>query len=63
MRVAVKAIGTLKLDLGLGKFLILDSVYYILYMKRNLLYVSLLVKVSGFRLFIDYDGIKIYQGY
>ncbi|PRQ59012.1 putative RNA-directed DNA polymerase [Rosa chinensis] len=62
MKVAVKAIGTLKLDLGLGKFLVLDSVYFIPSLKRNLLSVSLLVRL-GCRLVIDFSGIKVFQGH
>ena len=58
MRVAVKAIGTLKLDLGSGNFLFLDNVYYVPSMRRNLVSVSLMVK-SGCRLLIDSNGILI----
>ncbi|MDD0148368.1 GAG-pre-integrase domain-containing protein, partial [Shigella flexneri] len=58
MRVAVKAIGTLKLDLGLGKLLVLDNVFYVPSMRRNLVSVSLLVK-SGCRLVMDSNGILI----
>ena len=60
-RVAVKAIGTLKIDLGLGKFIFLDNVYYIPSLKRNLISVSLLVKI-GCKLIIDFSGIKLFQG-
>ena len=59
-RVAVKAIGTMKLDLGLRKFIYLDNVYYIPSLKRNLIFVSLLVKY-GCRLFIDINGIKLFR--
>ena len=58
MRVGVKAIGTLTLDLGLGKLLVLDNVYYVPSMRRNLVSASLLVKY-GCRLVIDNNGITI----
>ena len=60
-RVAVKAIGTLKVDLGLGKFIFLDNVYYIPSLKMNLISIGLLVNM-GFRLMIDFSGIKLFQG-
>ncbi|KAJ9539071.1 hypothetical protein OSB04_031804 [Centaurea solstitialis] len=59
-KVAVKAIGTLELDLGLEKSIFLDNVYFIPSLKRNLIFAVLLVKNSC-KLVIDYDGIKIFQ--
>lgn len=58
LRVAVKAIGVLKLDLGSGNVLFLDNVFFVPSMRRNLLSVSLLVK-NGCSFFIDNFGIKI----
>ena len=60
MPVAVKAVGSLKLDLGFGNFLILDNVFYVPSIKRNLLSVSLLAKL-GCCFLIDSSGIKIFK--
>ena len=61
MGVAVKAIGTVRLSLGLGNFLDIDNVFYIPSMKRNLISVSRLVK-QGCSFLIDLSGIKISHG-
>ncbi len=58
MGVSVKAIGTVRLVLGSGTYLDLNNVYYIPFMKRNLISVSQLVK-QGCIFFIDSYGIKI----
>ena len=52
-KVAVKAIGTLELDLGLGKSIYLDNVYFIPSLKKNLISAVLLVK-NGCKLVIDF---------
>ena len=58
MRVGVKAIGTLKLDLGHENYFILDNVYYVPSIRRNLVSVSQLIK-AGCRLLMDNNGILI----
>ena len=45
MRVAVKAVGVVRLVVGPGLFLDLDNVYFVPSMKRNLVSVSCLVKL------------------
>lgn len=62
MRVAVKAIKTLVLDLGLGNFLELNNVYCVPSMRRNLLSLSLLIKLSCSFL-IDSYGIKVSRNF
>lgn len=60
MKVAVKAVGSLRLDLGFGNFLVLDNVLYVPSIRRNLLSVSLLVKL-GCTFLISSSGIKIFR--
>lgn len=61
MRVVVKAVGVVRLDLGQGRFFDLENVYCVPSMKRNLVSVSCLVK-KRFSFFIDFEGIKISHG-
>ena len=60
-RVRVEAIGTLKIDLGLGKFISLDNVFYIPSLTRNLISVGRLISY-GLKLVMDSSGIKLFQG-
>ncbi|PRQ27363.1 putative RNA-directed DNA polymerase [Rosa chinensis] len=61
MRVAVKAVGTVKLEFRPGVFYYLEDVYYIPSMRRNLISVSVLVK-KQFSFLVDFSGIKITLG-
>lgn len=58
MRVMVKYVGVLRLDLGSGNFLDLDNVLCVPSMRRNFLSISLLVNF-GCSFLINSSGIKI----